>query len=105
MPAAHPCLVSSAMKLITPGVVELVNMANDGAFPGGNYFGKADLAPFHDFDDMIPQELKDLLEATQSRPDRWLDRHRVWQLIHLESESVNSPFAELDRDWVGEKLH
>jgi basic membrane protein A len=66
VPAAHPCLVSSAMKLITPGVVELVNMANDGAFPGGNYFGKADLAPFHDFDDMIPQELKDLLEATKA---------------------------------------
>ena len=66
VPAAHPCLVSSAMKLITPGVVDLVNMANEGAFPGGNYFGDADLAPFHDFEDMIPQELKDLLEATKA---------------------------------------
>jgi basic membrane protein A len=66
VPAAQPCLVSSAMKLITPGVVELVNMANDGAFPGGNYFGDADLAPFHDFDEMIPQELKDLLETTKT---------------------------------------
>ena len=66
VPAAQPCLVSSAMKLITPAVIELVNMANDGAFPGGNYVGDADLAPFHDFDDMIPQELKDLLEATKT---------------------------------------
>ena len=66
VPAAQPCLVSSAMKLITPGVVELVNMANDGAFPGGNYFGDADLAPFHDFDEMIPQELKDLLATTKT---------------------------------------
>ena len=66
VPAAHPCLVSSAMKLITPGVVELVNLANEGAFPGGNYFGKADLAPFHDFDEMIPQELKDLLVETKA---------------------------------------
>ena len=66
VPAAHPCLVSSAMKLITPGVVDLVNMANEGAFPGGNYFGDVDLAPFHDFEDMIPQELKDLLEATKA---------------------------------------
>ena len=66
VPAAQPCLVSSAMKLITPGVVELVTMASEGAFPGGNYFGDADLAPFHDFDDMIPQELKDLLEATKA---------------------------------------
>lgn len=66
VPAAQPCLVSSAMKLITPGVVDLVNMANEGAFLGGNYFGDADLAPFHDFEDMIPQELKDLLEATKA---------------------------------------
>ena len=66
VPAAHPCLVSSAMKLITPGVVDLVNLANEGNFPGGNYFGDADLAPFHDFDDMIPQELKDLLEETKA---------------------------------------
>jgi basic membrane lipoprotein Med (substrate-binding protein (PBP1-ABC) superfamily) len=25
LPAAHPCLVSSAMKLITPSVVDLIN--------------------------------------------------------------------------------
>jgi basic membrane protein A len=61
LPAAHPCLVSSAMKLITPGVVELVTMARDGQFPGGNYFGGAGLAPFHDFEAKIPQEVKDKL--------------------------------------------
>jgi basic membrane protein A len=61
LPAAHPCLVSSAMKLITPGVVELIMMARDGAFPGGNYYGGAGLAPFHDFEDEIPQEVKDKL--------------------------------------------
>ncbi|MEZ4736110.1 MAG: BMP family ABC transporter substrate-binding protein [Caldilineaceae bacterium] len=61
LPAAHPCLVSSAMKLITPGVVELVMLANQGAFPGGNFFGGAGLAPFHDFEDQIPQEVKDRL--------------------------------------------
>jgi basic membrane protein A len=61
LPAAHPCLVSSAMKLITPGVVELIDMAQAGTFPGGNYFGGAGLAPFHDFDAEIPQEVKDKL--------------------------------------------
>lgn len=61
LPAAHGCLVSSAMKLITPGVVELVMMANEGNFPGGNYFGGAGLAPFHDFEDTVPQEVKDSL--------------------------------------------
>lgn len=61
LPAAHPCLVSSAMKLISPGVVELAMLANQGAFPGGNFFGGAGLAPFHDFEDQIPQEVKDKL--------------------------------------------
>ncbi len=49
------------MKLIAPGVVELINAANEGNFPGGNYFGGAGLAPFHDFEETIPQEIKDSL--------------------------------------------
>jgi basic membrane protein A len=64
LPAAHPCLVSSAMKLITPGVVELSTMAASDKFPGGNHFGGAGLAPFHDFEDQIPAELKTTLEET-----------------------------------------
>lgn len=61
VPEAHPCLISSAMKLITPGVYDLVKLSNDGAFPGGLYFGATGLAPFHDFDSDIPQEVKDTL--------------------------------------------
>ncbi len=62
LPAAHPCLVSSAMKLITPSVVELVSTyAKDGSMTGGNVFGGAGLAPFHDFDAKIAQEIKDKL--------------------------------------------
>jgi basic membrane protein A len=61
LPAAHPCLVSSAMKLITPGVEELLTAAAAGEFTGGNHFGGAGLAPFHDFEDDIPQEVKDSL--------------------------------------------
>ncbi|MCD6303127.1 MAG: BMP family ABC transporter substrate-binding protein [Anaerolineae bacterium] len=64
VPGAHPCLVSSAMKLITPGVVELIKLAKEDKMPTGNYFGGAGLAPFHDFEDDIPQDIKDLLEET-----------------------------------------
>jgi len=53
--------VTSAMKLITPGVFDLIKLAHEGNFPAGNYFGGVDLAPFHDFEDMIPQEVKDKL--------------------------------------------
>ena len=59
VPEAHACLISSAMKLITPGVVDLVKMAQEGKFPaGGNYFGAAGLASFHDFDSTIPADVK-----------------------------------------------
>ncbi|MCL4262097.1 MAG: BMP family ABC transporter substrate-binding protein [Anaerolineae bacterium] len=61
VPEAHACLVSSAMKLITPGVFDLVSAAKDGAFPAGNFFGEVGLAPFHDFDAQISQEIKDTL--------------------------------------------
>jgi len=62
VPEAHPCLISSAMKLITPGVFGLVQMASEGTFPAGNYIGEVGLAPFHDFDSVIPQEVKDKLD-------------------------------------------
>ena len=65
VPEAHACLVSSAMKLITPGVFDLVQLAKQGKFPSGNYYGKTGLAPFHDFDSKIPQEVKDKLNEIQ----------------------------------------
>ncbi len=62
--AAHPCLVSSAMKLITPGVQDLILKAQKNQFPGGNVYGGAGLAPYHDFDSTIPAEIKALIEKT-----------------------------------------
>mgnify|MGYP000258732070 CR=1 FL=1 len=59
VPEAHPCLISSAMKLITPGVVEIIKAGQAGTFPAGNFFGGAGLAPYHDFDSVIPQAIKD----------------------------------------------
>ena len=64
VPEAHGCLISSAMKLITPSVIALIKLADEGNFPSGNYFGGSGLAPFHDFDDTIPQDVKDLLDTT-----------------------------------------
>jgi basic membrane protein A and related proteins len=61
VPEAHPCLISSAMKLITPGVFDLVKAVKDGIFAPGNFFGSVGLAPFHDFEDEVPQDVKDKL--------------------------------------------
>ena len=62
VPEAHPCLVSSAMKLITPGVFDLIKLQSEGNFPPGNFVGPVGLAPFHDFDSEVDQEIKDTLE-------------------------------------------
>lgn len=62
VPEAHPCLITSAMKLITPGVFDLVKAAHEGNFTPGNYFGDVGLADFHDFDSEVPQDVKDKLD-------------------------------------------
>lgn len=66
VPEAHPCLVSSAMKLIKKGVFDLVKASHEGALPAGNYFGAVALADFHDFEDKIDQSIKDLLADTEA---------------------------------------
>ncbi len=62
VPEAQPCLVSSAMKLIIPGVVGLINDYLDGNTRAGNQFGPAGLSEFHDFDSMLSDEIKATLE-------------------------------------------
>ncbi|MGC9360318.1 MAG: BMP family lipoprotein [Anaerolineae bacterium] len=67
VPGAHPCLVSSAMKLITPAVVDLIKLAKDNKMPTGDYYGDAGLAPFHDFEEEVPEDVKTLLEETAEK--------------------------------------
>ncbi|VAW43477.1 Unspecified monosaccharide ABC transport system, substrate-binding protein [hydrothermal vent metagenome] len=62
VPEAHACLVTSAMKLITPGVFDLAELSKDGSFPAGNFFGDVGLAPFHDFDSVVSDEIKATLD-------------------------------------------
>ena len=62
LPAAAPRMLSSAMKLITPGVFDLLKLARDGAFPGGNYLGDVTYAPFHDLENEVPAEVKTVME-------------------------------------------
>ncbi len=62
VPEAQKVLLSSAMKLLTPGTFELIKMAKEGNFPSGNYVGKAGYAPFHDLDSQVPAEVKAKME-------------------------------------------
>jgi basic membrane protein A len=51
-------LVSSAMKLLTPGVYDIIKAAQDDAFKGGNIVGSVGLAPFHDQEAVVPADLQ-----------------------------------------------
>ncbi len=64
--AAQPCLVSSATKPITTSLVDLLELAAVGEVPSGDYVGGGGLAPFHDFEDDVPQEVKDLLDEVRA---------------------------------------
>ncbi len=66
VPEAHPCLVSSAMKLITDGVVDLISQSFGGSMPGGNYVGNVGLAGFHDHAGSVPGDVQDMLVALKA---------------------------------------
>jgi basic membrane protein A len=66
LPTVHPCLISSAVMLISSGVFDLVKLAKEGTFPTGNYFGASGLAPYHDFDSVIPQAVKDKINQIEA---------------------------------------
>ena len=62
LPEAAPRMLSSAMKLITPGVFDLIKTVQDGTFVNGNVTGDAGFAPYHDLDSEVPAEVKAEME-------------------------------------------
>ena len=46
------------MKLIVPGVFNLIKAAQAGTFKGGNVTGDVGLAPYHDLDSKVPADVK-----------------------------------------------
>jgi basic membrane protein A len=67
LPEAASRMLTSAMKLITPGVADLIVLAKDAqaggaAFPAGNVTGAVGIAPYHDLEDVIPDDVKTRME-------------------------------------------
>ncbi len=62
VPEAQPCLVTSAMKLITPGVAKIVADIKAGTAKGGNFVGEVGLAEYHDFDSKLDAAVKTQIE-------------------------------------------
>jgi basic membrane protein A len=62
LPEAAPLMLTSAVKLITPGVFDLIKLSKAGKFPSGNYLGDVGYAPFHDVDNKVPDDVKATME-------------------------------------------
>ncbi len=58
VPQAQKCLLTSAEKKLTQGTRDLLLLAKEGKFPGGNFLGLTGLAPFHDTEAVVPEEVK-----------------------------------------------
>ena len=58
-------MLSSAMKMITPGVFDLTKLRMK-VCPSGNYFGTAGYAPYHDLDAQVPAEVKTKMEEIKA---------------------------------------
>jgi hypothetical protein len=54
------------MKLITPGVLELLKLARGDNFPSGNYFGDVTYAPYHDLENEVPAEVQAAMEQIKA---------------------------------------
>ncbi len=62
VPDARPCLLTSAVKDIPVAIDQVLEQVLNENAPEGNYVGPAGLAPFHDFADVIPQDVQVELE-------------------------------------------
>jgi basic membrane lipoprotein Med (substrate-binding protein (PBP1-ABC) superfamily)/ABC-type branched-subunit amino acid transport system substrate-binding protein len=62
VPEAQPCLITSAEKHMVSGVSDLIIAAAAGEMPTGNVYGTVGLAPYHDFDSQISDEIKATIE-------------------------------------------
>ncbi len=62
LPEAASRMLSSAVKLLTPGTFEQIKAVKDGTFVAGNVLGDAGYAPYHDLDGEVPAEVKAAME-------------------------------------------
>jgi len=66
VPEAASMMLSSAVKLVAPGMADLIAKAReaqngDFAFPAGNYLCPVSFAPYHDMDGKISANVKNLM--------------------------------------------
>lgn len=64
-PELHSCLVSSAIKQVDAVIDKFLRFAIEDQFLSGHTKGSGGLAPFHDFDPLITDEMRNMLAEIQ----------------------------------------
>jgi basic membrane protein A len=64
-PELHSCLVSSAIKRLDTTLEKVLGYAVEDKFISGTYKGEGGLAPFHDFDEIITDDIRTKLNEIQ----------------------------------------
>ncbi len=62
LPEVKDCILSSALKDVVTGVKDLIVSVSDGSFQGGDAFGPSALAPYHNMDSQVPDDVKAKLD-------------------------------------------
>jgi basic membrane protein A and related proteins len=63
VPEAHPCLVTSSMKLLDKGVIDLVAQWKAKTIKGGIFVGDVGLADYHDLASKVPADVQTKMKA------------------------------------------
>jgi basic membrane protein A len=79
LPNAHSCLITSVVKLVDQGVFDAIKLASQGELPSGDYFGKIGLAPYHDFENLVAQDITDEINRIS---------------MGIEAGSINTGYSE-----------
>jgi basic membrane protein A and related proteins len=67
VPEARSVMLSSAIKIIDQGVTDLIQQVADGTIQGGNFNGEVGIAPFHELEDQVSDEIKARIEELRTQ--------------------------------------
>ncbi len=66
-PSIRSRLLTCSVSQVSEGVVDLVRLAREGRYPGGQYFGQVGLSAFHELDATVPEGVRSrILRAEQA---------------------------------------
>ncbi len=72
VPGSGDVMLTSSIKKVDVAAFDAIKKTIEGSFPGGQNisYGLADdavgLAPYHDFDSVVPQEIKDMVDTVKA---------------------------------------